>query len=60
MPTKKNNTLQTKKKVLEALEKTLGIVTTACKKVGLTKRWVYFIICELNLNLVFIDDYLTS
>tara|TARA_R110002153_G_scaffold191003_1_gene343875 strand:+ start:171 stop:536 length:366 start_codon:yes stop_codon:yes gene_type:complete len=41
MPTKKNNTLQTKKKVLEALEKTLGIVTTACKKVGLSRTQFY-------------------
>ncbi len=39
--TKTNKTQHTKKALLEALEKTLGIVTTACKIVGIN-RWTFY------------------
>tara|TARA_R100001244_G_scaffold82340_1_gene63962 strand:- start:212 stop:562 length:351 start_codon:yes stop_codon:yes gene_type:complete len=41
MSVKKTTTAHNKKKVLEALEKTLGIVTTACKKVGVSRSQFY-------------------
>ena len=41
MSVKKNTTAQNKKLMLEALEKTLGIVTTACKKVGVSRSQFY-------------------
>ena len=34
-------TSQHKKAVLEALEQSLGVVTTACKKVGISRRTFY-------------------
>lgn len=34
-------TLQHKKAILEALEQSLGVVTTACKKVGISRRTFY-------------------
>tara|TARA_R110000744_G_scaffold275082_1_gene388046 strand:+ start:4508 stop:4912 length:405 start_codon:yes stop_codon:yes gene_type:complete len=37
----KNKTVQDKKKMLIALEKTLGIVTTACKKTGVSRTQYY-------------------
>ena len=36
-----NKTEHTKKAMLDALEKTLGIVTTACKKVGIGRTTYY-------------------
>lgn len=36
-----NKTEQHKKAILEALEKSLGIVTTACKKVGIGRTQYY-------------------
>ncbi len=36
-----NKTLHNKKALLEALEKTLGIVTTACKAVGVSRVTYY-------------------
>jgi hypothetical protein len=36
-----NKTEHTKKALLEALEKSLGIVTTACKKVGIGRTTYY-------------------
>jgi len=36
-----NKTEQHKKAVLEALEKSLGVVTTACKKVGIGRTQFY-------------------
>ena len=36
-----NKTQHTKKRLLEALEKSLGIVTTACEEVGVN-RWTYY------------------
>ena len=41
MSVKANTTAHNKKKVLEALEKTLGIVTTACKNVGISRSQFY-------------------
>lgn len=44
MPTNRNNTQQRKKEMLEALNKSLGVVTTACKNVGIVSsthyRWL--------------------
>tara|TARA_R110000737_G_scaffold57476_1_gene82822 strand:- start:79 stop:444 length:366 start_codon:yes stop_codon:yes gene_type:complete len=34
-------TLQHKKAIIEALEQSLGVVTTACKKVGISRRTFY-------------------
>jgi hypothetical protein len=39
--TKRKNPAYHKKKLLIALEKTLGIVTTACKLVGISKKQFY-------------------
>lgn len=39
--TKSNKIQQTKKALLEALEKSLGIVTTACKQVGIDRTTFY-------------------
>jgi len=36
-----HKTLHNKKALLEALEKTLGVVTTACKMVGVSRRTYY-------------------
>ena len=36
-----NKTLHTKKELLEALIQSLGIVTTACKKVGISRTTYY-------------------
>ena len=41
MSVKKTTTAHNKKRMLEALEKTLGIVTTACKKVGVSRSQFY-------------------
>jgi len=41
MSVKKNTTAHNKKLMLEALEKTLGIVTSACKKVGVSRSQFY-------------------
>ena len=41
MSVKKITTAHNKKLMLEALEKTLGIVTTACKKVGVSRSQFY-------------------
>ena len=41
MSVKKITTEHNKKKILEALEKTLGIVTTACQKVGIGRTQFY-------------------
>lgn len=37
----KHNTAQHKKKLLEALERSLGIVTPACKEVGISRNTFY-------------------
>ena len=36
-----NKTEQHKKAIIEALEKSLGVVTTACKKVGIGRTQYY-------------------
>lgn len=36
-----NKTLHNKKRLVEALEKSLGVVTTACKMVGLSRTTYY-------------------
>ena len=36
-----NKTIHNKKALIEALEASLGVVTTACKKVGLTRKTYY-------------------
>ena len=36
-----NKTEQHKKAIIEALEKSLGVVTTACKKVGIGRTQFY-------------------
>jgi len=41
MPTKTNKTVHNKKRVLEALQKTLGIVTSACKMVDVSTTQFY-------------------
>lgn len=41
MPTKKNKTEHLKKNVLEALEKSLGVVTSACKISGVSRTQFY-------------------
>lgn len=41
MPTKKNNTAHNKKGMIKALEKTLGIVTSACKITGVSRTQYY-------------------
>lgn len=46
MSVKQNTTVQNKKKVLEALEKTLGIVTTACKKCNISRTQFYIWVKE--------------
>ena len=38
---KENKTQHNKRKLLEALEQSLGVVTTACKKVGLNRTTYY-------------------
>ena len=38
---KANKTEHTKKAILEALEKSLGVVTTACKQVGIGRTTFY-------------------
>jgi hypothetical protein len=38
---KTNKTLQYKKALIEALEKSLGVVTTACRSVGVS-RWTFY------------------
>ena len=46
--TKPNKTDTVKKKVLEALEKSLGIVTVACKNVGVDRSQFYVWLKEDN------------
>ena len=41
-----NKTVQHKKAIIEALEKSLGVVTTACKKVGVGRSTFYLWIAE--------------
>jgi hypothetical protein len=41
MPTKKNKTEHLKKSVLDALEKSLGVVTSACKISGVSRTQFY-------------------
>lgn len=38
---KENKTLHNKRKLIEALEKSLGVVTTACKMIGLSRTTYY-------------------
>ena len=41
MPTKRNRKRHTKKAILEALEKSLGVVTVACTKLGIHRSTFY-------------------
>jgi len=41
-----NKTVQHKKAIIEALEKSLGVVTTACKKVGISRSVFYLWMSE--------------
>ena len=51
-----NKTEHNKKALLEALEKSLGVVTTACKQVGIGRTTFYEYLKDLNFK----KDYLKT
>jgi len=52
----KHNTAQHKKKLLEALERSLGIVTPACKEVGISRNTFYTYYREDEVFKAAVDD----
>lgn len=52
----KHNTTQHKKKLLEALERSLGIVTPACKEVGISRNTFYTYYREDEVFKAAVDD----